>query len=775
MASSSSNAVLDDDAIYKDALLTPCLPSVCHPLYPGFEPEGNEAMQLKGPLLLWMSLSWAAVTGARVNAPSQSRVGRGSTTETSPVIWSGKGLNRRGRLLSGGIDRRTKRAVEPHVMTAADVAATRAAARSKQGVFYRGDSRPPEEVFEHGFEPMGTDADLSRHLSFSGNSRYVSLTRSRATAAAYAFGRTGGKTTVGYLYRLAPNDIGDGYWIPGMLKGAEVDFNQEFAVIGAVRRESIQGVYILQKEGDRVRKTWRPNPHFAYQKYLCSLSRKKKKRGTPPLLLLARAPATANCISDPLSTEEMQPQSLPTAEQEEFVEKAAAKGSSTADVAAAPAAEELAAIDRSAAEEFSSLMVRYGFSVEIPHDSPMELSKLRSQFKDYRQLNPARGASSKPPPSKMPGRVAVAALTVTSLPLYLTSVYDSFQSDFSALQKAAVVTSIVPVVGCSVKFVADGSVGPVPVASTAICFVGDALLFTPLAPVGLVLHIFSIIVDGWEKSTLSYVQGQRDIKWEQSLSKILGFISSDEWRANLRRRYTTEVAAILFAQSELNARLDSATRKLETSGGGGGGSMEDDMERRKMMSDIEAQKAAALRQTCAQLREKQRFFAEDIPGIIADWIQDEGEASYTQFVREYNNIMVGQWKAGHGAAVAGDSLKPRLKADRLRLRIEYFERVDWFIEKLQADAGPKINREQIMDLVRVSSKGQIPSDRGLCAGLPREPAPIPRPAPPAKPRILPPPLRFPRQCFFDQDCRDAGLQDHKCDGFGRCRVIYRKR
>jgi hypothetical protein len=53
--------------------------------------------------------------------------------------------------------------------------------------FYRGDSRSgPPVVFQQGFQPQGTDDDIDNHLRNGPDSRYVSTSASKATAAGFA-------------------------------------------------------------------------------------------------------------------------------------------------------------------------------------------------------------------------------------------------------------------------------------------------------------------------------------------------------------------------------------------------------------------------------------------------------------------------------------------------------------------------------------------------------------------------------------------------------------
>lgn len=121
----------------------------------------------------------------------------------------------------------------------------------KSGVFYRGDSRSPAEIFKTGFAPQGADKSLQNHLSFVGGSGLVSLSRSRKSAESYAFGRSAENNQKGYIYVMVPKDIPNGYWVPEIYppnKNPAVGANQEFAVDGAVPPSSISYAYEVTRE-----------------------------------------------------------------------------------------------------------------------------------------------------------------------------------------------------------------------------------------------------------------------------------------------------------------------------------------------------------------------------------------------------------------------------------------------------------------------------------------------------------------------------------------------
>ncbi|PHH59452.1 hypothetical protein CDD81_3182 [Ophiocordyceps australis] len=108
-------------------------------------------------------------------------------------------------------------------------AAMLATPQGKAGTFYRGDSRSP-------------------------------------TAVNYAFGRTGQKKDVGYIYKVTPHSPGHDYSVPGIYKGTKVSRNQEFAVAGGVPGQNIKGAYPINRNNPKLQKQWVPNKHFSDSK-----------------------------------------------------------------------------------------------------------------------------------------------------------------------------------------------------------------------------------------------------------------------------------------------------------------------------------------------------------------------------------------------------------------------------------------------------------------------------------------------------------------------------
>ncbi|PHH74429.1 hypothetical protein CDD82_4945 [Ophiocordyceps australis] len=106
--------------------------------------------------------------------------------------------------------------------------------------------------------------DLQKHLSFQGQSGYISVTRSLSTAQGYAFGRRAPQQTAGYVYIISPESLPDGHWIPGLFpKDNGVQRNQEFAVPRRIPASAIAGAYQFErKRGKVVLRKWTANAAY---------------------------------------------------------------------------------------------------------------------------------------------------------------------------------------------------------------------------------------------------------------------------------------------------------------------------------------------------------------------------------------------------------------------------------------------------------------------------------------------------------------------------------
>lgn len=141
------------------------------------------------------------------------------------------------------------------------------------------------------------------------------------------------------------------------------------------------------------------------------------------------------------------------------------------------------------------------------------------------KLRPGGGVSVKGLITKGAGAAGAA--------LWASSVSQAFLTNTTALDRAAAITSIIPIIGCAVNTAAavqhNKDTGLV-VADTVLCGIADVLLLTPLAPIGFILHLFRAILDLFQfppsLPTLVELQQMRNKEWDTVLVRVFQYIMS---------------------------------------------------------------------------------------------------------------------------------------------------------------------------------------------------------------------------------------------------------
>ncbi|KAM0744532.1 hypothetical protein ACQRIT_001021 [Beauveria bassiana] len=144
---------------------------------------------------------------------------------------------------------------EPPLTTAKDASMMETSTTNRKGVFYRGDTRPPSVIFKEGFQPKGTDTVLDHHFRYSGESGFVSVSRSRNVARSYTTGHFSFSPKGGYVYVIAHNNVPDGYWLPGIYrKDGNVKMKNDW-IDGAIStvQERIGGPQVPEIDGNELK------------------------------------------------------------------------------------------------------------------------------------------------------------------------------------------------------------------------------------------------------------------------------------------------------------------------------------------------------------------------------------------------------------------------------------------------------------------------------------------------------------------------------------------
>ncbi|OAQ98286.1 hypothetical protein LLEC1_02080 [Akanthomyces lecanii] len=162
--------------------------------------------------------------------------------------------------------RRQAPKAQPEMISAEAASKIKSLHNNREGVFYRGDTRPPSEIFKNGFEPRGTNLNFENHFRYAGDSGYVSVSRGRAIAARYTTGHMSVVPKGGYVYVIAKNNVPDGVWVSGVHPSDQVArVKQEFMVAGKIPPSSISHVYEIDDKNPRGRWKKIKNPNYEFR------------------------------------------------------------------------------------------------------------------------------------------------------------------------------------------------------------------------------------------------------------------------------------------------------------------------------------------------------------------------------------------------------------------------------------------------------------------------------------------------------------------------------
>ncbi|PFH61490.1 putative enterotoxin [Ophiocordyceps unilateralis] len=208
-----------------------------------------------------------------------------------------------------------------------------------------------------------------------------------------------------------------------------------------------------------------------------------------------------------------------------------------------------------AKKEFKTLAAKFGVMDLVRRNGGAKLTSLDqlfTRFKGYKNLP----SMSRPKLRLM--RASSGALAVAGLGLYIKSVVDEFSEDSSALDRAAVVTSILPFVGCGVQAVAAQEHGRLDLVDTSLCVVGDALLLSPAWPAWFLIQGLRYLL-GTSIKTLTprEIRARRNQVWNAYLRETTKYIESVNFTSDIETHFKVEIAAVLFTAAEAHGKLDA--------------------------------------------------------------------------------------------------------------------------------------------------------------------------------------------------------------------------
>ncbi|PHH78437.1 hypothetical protein CDD80_6844 [Ophiocordyceps camponoti-rufipedis] len=279
-----------------------------------------------------------------------------------------------------------------------------------------------------------------------------------------------------------------------------------------------------------------------------------------------------------------------------------------------------------AKKEFETLSIKFGLTDLVWQKSAKTkisfLHQLFTRFKGYGKVS----AMSRPKMRFL--RLSSGVLAVAGLGLYVKSVVDEFSQDTSALDRAAVVTSILPFVGCGVQAVAAQKHGILNVWDTALCVVGDALLLSPAWPVWFLVQGLRYFI-GAVTDVLSprQVRVRRDEAWQAYMSKARNYLQSDNFTSDIETHFKVEMAAVLFAAAEAQGKLIAGRDLFLVNA--------TDQRRLSVIERTSETHFSVQEDMCATISKKMADLQHDLPVILKRSLEEDADKLNDQLVAQY--------------------------------------------------------------------------------------------------------------------------------------------
>ncbi|KID86267.1 Heat Labile Enterotoxin Type Iib [Metarhizium guizhouense ARSEF 977] len=213
-------------------------------------------------------------------------------------------------------------------------------------------------------------------------------------------------------------------------------------------------------------------------------------------------------------------------------------------------------------ESFDNLLQEFNYGSVVKQDQL------------YNELNARLPKFSTPRPEKiarLTTKIGEGALAVAGLALWGKAVADVFSEDTSVLDKAEVVTSIMPIIGCAVQLansVKQGH-GSDDAGHLALCFAADALLFAGFWEIAVVMQVGEALGNWikaenqrtklWDGDILAQKGSEG---WHDNVVRMLEHLKSDEFLANTTAQFSTYQILILYQASQLTGDLHASHKAI---------------------------------------------------------------------------------------------------------------------------------------------------------------------------------------------------------------------
>ncbi|RCI07744.1 putative heat-labile enterotoxin [Ophiocordyceps polyrhachis-furcata BCC 54312] len=307
----------------------------------------------------------------------------------------------------------------------------------------------------------------------------------------------------------------------------------------------------------------------------------------------------------------------------------------------------------------------------------------------------------------------LAANVVTFGP-WVAGIVRVFEEESSVLQRAAAITSIVPVAGCFVQYAADSQVGQGDKLDTALCAIGDALMLNPiLLPIGVVVHAARIAVqsvpDFWNTLKATYapsvLYGRRLEGWKSILKEIAKNVTSPEFASDLKTSFHFDVAAVASTLSEAKANLIlgriDASRKASKE------------EKRKITKAYAKTLKELNRKACGELSKRIERFQKDTRHTMEEILRNSSQIYDDEFFTDFRRradqnsllMIMFSWSVN----------------DKLLRLIEKVRKISLhpngnFLQGLEETLQTE-HRQKLNDVVKKSASDTFPHDPAKCVAL----------------------------------------------------------
>ncbi|KID64114.1 Heat-labile enterotoxin, A chain, partial [Metarhizium brunneum ARSEF 3297] len=170
-------------------------------------------------------------------------------------------------------------------------------------------------------------------------------------------------------------------------------------------------------------------------------------------------------------------------------------------------------------DEFAKLVKKFKLT-RVVERWLMSIPDARKRLLNYKPLGP-KSPKLRAGSGGTAGSLAIGAIGAIGAAAWVGGVVAAFVRDASALDRAAAVTSIIPLAGCITGLAAEENRGEISASSgvdSTMCFLGDALILGGLAPIGVVVHLARLLVQTFtpppKPPTKEEMQSLRDTQWQ---------------------------------------------------------------------------------------------------------------------------------------------------------------------------------------------------------------------------------------------------------------------